>query len=239
MIASRASRDDGMSNAKVLKVNIGSGPHGKPDWVNLDWGALALLSKLPRLRRLLIALRLLPASYETDWPSQPRLCNCRRGLPFADGSVDFLYSSHFLEHVPRWQALKLLRECHRVLRPGGLLRISVPDLRLLAEKYVQRDQAYYAPQQPPNADAAWSLADSFASNFYGHDTWSQPDWVGRLRQRFIRGHLWMYDFESLSRPLAVAGFKEITRCEGGVGRVPDLDFLDIHREQSLFVEAVR
>jgi SAM-dependent methyltransferase len=228
-----------MSNAKVLKINIGSGPHGKPDWVNLDWGALALLSKLPWLRRLLIALRLLPAHYKTDWPSQPRLCDCRKKLPFADGSVDFAYSSSFLEHLPRWQALKLLRECHRVLHPGGVLRISVPDLRLLAEKYVQRDQPYYAQLQPPGVDAAWTVGDSFVSTFQGHDMWSEPDWVGRLRARFIRGHLWMYDFHSLSRLLMAAGFKEVAHCEAGVGRVPDLDFLDIHREQSLYVEAVR
>ena len=228
-----------MSNAKVLKVNIGTGPHGKPDWINLDWGVLPLLSKLRWLRRLLIGLRLLPASYETDWPSQPRLRDCRKGLPFADGSIDFLYTSHFLEHLPRWQATKLLRDCWRILRPDGVLRISVPDLRLLAEKYVQRDQQYYAQVQPPNVDAAWTIADSFGAGFYGHDTWTQPSWTARLREKFIRGHLWMYDFESLSRLLTAAGFKEVIRCEAGVGRVPDLDFLDIHREQSLYVEAVR
>jgi hypothetical protein len=49
----------------------------------------------------------------------------------------------------------------------------------------------------------------------------------------------MYDFESLNRLLKAAGFNEVTRCEAGMGRVPDIDFLDIHREQSLFVEAVR
>ena len=58
-------------------------------------------------------------------------------LPLADAGMDIVYSSHFIEHVPRDCVLALLRECRRVLRPGGLLRLVVPDLLEMCSRYVQ------------------------------------------------------------------------------------------------------
>lgn len=50
-----------------------------------------------------------------------------RPLPLPDGSVDRILSEHFLEHIPLHGIAHVLRECHRVLRPGGVARIAVPD----------------------------------------------------------------------------------------------------------------
>lgn len=57
-------------------------------------------------------------------------------LDYDDGSVDLIYASHVLEHFPRDETLKVLREWHRVLRPEGLLRVSVPDFARIADFYV-------------------------------------------------------------------------------------------------------
>jgi predicted SAM-dependent methyltransferase len=62
-------------------------------------------------------------------------------LPAASASLDVVYSSHFIEHVPRHRVAPLLRECHRVLKPGGLLRLVVPDLLEMCTRYVQARQA--------------------------------------------------------------------------------------------------
>lgn len=62
-------------------------------------------------------------------------------LPVADASIDIVYSSHFIEHVPRPRVAALLRECRRVLRPRGLLRLVVPDLLEMCSRYVQARQA--------------------------------------------------------------------------------------------------
>lgn len=60
----------------------------------------------------------------------------RQALPFADGAFAAVYHSHVLEHLPRERALPFLKECHRVLQPGGILRVAVPDLETIVELYL-------------------------------------------------------------------------------------------------------
>ena len=61
----------------------------------------------------------------------------RKGISFPDGKFDVVYHSHLLEHFPRAQALPFLRECYRVLKPGGIIRVAVPDLERIARVYLQ------------------------------------------------------------------------------------------------------
>lgn len=56
-------------------------------------------------------------------------------LPIAAGQADLIYASHVLEHFGRAEYLDVLREWHRVLRPGGVLRLSVPDFAACAKIY--------------------------------------------------------------------------------------------------------
>lgn len=223
----------------LVKVNIGSGPHGKSDWINLDWGVLPLLSKMPWLCYILAKLHLIPKSYHKPWPSKPRLYDCRRKLPFLDNSVDYIYTSHFIEHLRRYQTIKLLAECKRILRPGGILRICVPDMKLLTQKYIQCDKNFFLMLEKSNdkENQLNNLTDLFVQHFYGYDSWSRPTLMQKTQQRFIRGHLWMYDYESLRELLDVVGFSIINRCEPGKGNVPDIEYLDIHKIGSLFIEA--
>ena len=55
---------------------------------------------------------------------------------YQDDSVEIVYASHILEHIPRPKLLDALREWRRVLEPGGIVRIAVPDFRILAELYL-------------------------------------------------------------------------------------------------------
>jgi len=57
-------------------------------------------------------------------------------LPFADGSVDMVYSSHFLEHVPFRAVRPVLADWCRVLKSGGTIEIHVPDLEVMAKKLI-------------------------------------------------------------------------------------------------------
>lgn len=61
----------------------------------------------------------------------------RKGVPFQDSVFDVVYSSHILEHFPKNAALPFIKECYRVLRPGGIIRIAVPDLERIARLYLQ------------------------------------------------------------------------------------------------------
>ncbi|MFN9668515.1 MAG: class I SAM-dependent methyltransferase, partial [Pseudanabaena sp.] len=62
--------------------------------------------------------------------------NLLKGIPFPDQSFDVIYHSHVLEHFSRSQANFFLRECHRVLRHKGILRIAIPDLEQIVKTYL-------------------------------------------------------------------------------------------------------
>lgn len=64
-------------------------------------------------------------------------------LPFEDGSIDAVFSSHFFEHVEDAVALNLFAEARRVLRPGKVLRIAVPDFELALARYAARDHGFF------------------------------------------------------------------------------------------------
>lgn len=90
-----------------VRLHLGSGPERLRGWTNVD----------------------------LYFPAE--LClDLRTPLPFPDGSVDVIYSQHFLEHLDHAAGLRLLAECARVLKPGGWLRISTPDLEGHARAYV-------------------------------------------------------------------------------------------------------
>jgi SAM-dependent methyltransferase len=90
-------------------LNLGCGETFHPDWANLDFVSNSSAVK--------------------EW-------DLKRGLPFRDQSFDCCYSSHVLEHLTHVEATALLMEILRVLKPGGVTRIVVPDFELAAREYL-------------------------------------------------------------------------------------------------------
>ena len=92
-----------------LKLEYGSGPkQGSGDWVTLD----------------------ICKGADLCW-------NLDRGLPFPDASLDAVYSSHVHEHFDTWENEVLLRECYRVLKPGGSFSAAVPDASIFIQAYLK------------------------------------------------------------------------------------------------------
>jgi len=226
----------------MMKINLGCGPVGKDDWINVDWGILAIMQFYSPVKKICIKLRLFPKAYDVKWPKNLKLHDCRKGLPFNSNSTDFIYTSHFLEHLKKYEAKKLIEECYRVLKNGGIIRVVVPDLELLVKKYLEKDIGFFKKfsatlikrgegnSEPPLADY---LVDNFYPDFYKQ----KFSLINRFMNLFIRPHLWMYDYESLRNLLEGLGFKNISRKLFKEGKVPDLDILDIFPEVSLYVEA--
>lgn len=91
-------------------LNIGCGGWSHPDWINIDlWGGADVICH-----------------------------NITEGLPFPDESFDVVYHSHLLEHIPLIKALPFMKECYRVLKPGGIVRVLVPDLEQIAKLYLEK-----------------------------------------------------------------------------------------------------
>ncbi|ETR67103.1 MAG: hypothetical protein OMM_11950, partial [Candidatus Magnetoglobus multicellularis str. Araruama] len=83
--------------------------------------------------------------YHSDWinidiqSSGPDVIahNLFHGIPYTDNSVDVVYHSHLLEHMPKQFGPVFIRECFRVLKNGGIIRIAVPDLEQIVQEYIK------------------------------------------------------------------------------------------------------
>jgi predicted SAM-dependent methyltransferase len=168
-----------------LRLNLGSGHHPKPGWVNVD-----LLAPTVDLR-----------------------LDLRERLPFANDTAELVYCEHFFEHlcypnldVPQArelepsghesEALQFLRECQRVLTPGGTLHLVVPDVEGIIQQYVDRRRIPFPL-----------------------DHWWGPKWCDTplhcVNYVFRQGteHKYAYDDETLQLVLRRAGFVHVRRRE--------------------------
>jgi len=205
-----------------IKVNLGAGPSGINGWLNLDWGILPILAKAGWPRTLLIKLGILEENYNVVWP-EFRLYDIRRKLPFGDKSVDFIYCSHVLEHFEKYQVLNILKECQRILKNDGVLRVVVPDIKKIIKIYGEDNDA-----------------DKFAELIWGYNkSRLEKSRIDRLKEYFIRGHQWSYDTDSMKKIMLAAGFK-MTKVESFCqGKTPDLKKLELEgqKKESLYLEA--
>lgn len=84
-----------------------------------------------------------------------------RGIPFADAAFDAVYTSHFVEHLSRPEAFAVLNECRRVLRPGGVIRVVVPDLEGLVRAYLGTLEKARQGSRLAAANYDWLLLEMF------------------------------------------------------------------------------
>jgi ubiquinone/menaquinone biosynthesis C-methylase UbiE len=118
-----------------MKLNLGCGSQVVDGWVNVDYALGARLMRVPLFSMLNRRIRL----FSMDWDSRIFIHDLRERFPWEGSSVDKIYSSHTLEHLSKEDGRNFLRECFRVLRPGGVLRIVVPDLEAFVSKYAKRE----------------------------------------------------------------------------------------------------
>ena len=201
-------------------LNIACGTRMHRGWNNMDFSPYALLARHRSLARLLRSVGMLSAQrLERLAQIDPDIIrwDLRRGIPFDDGTFDVVYHSHFLEHIDRHQAPGLLRECGRVLKPGGVLRVVVPDLEMLVGCYTQSLRAQTANEaasETRHEEAIAGLFDQMVRR-ESSGTVEQSGWRQSLERR-VRGgadatgelHRWMYDRYSLAALLRRAGFRE-------------------------------
>jgi len=227
-------------NTITLKLNLGCGLVAPDGWVNIDSSYNARLAKYPKLRRFLGKFKILPKRLiEIPWPKNIIILDVRKGLPYPDNSVKYIYSSHFLEHLSRAEAKKLLGECYRVLVPGGALRIIVPDLLACVEKYTEAFHKWDENSQ------GLCPAEIFLENLamYDHGLANEPFWLRFYKKKFYdkNTHKWAYDEQSLSYLLKGTGFKDICKRKYGESLIENVVNLDIPErfEGSICFEAVK
>jgi SAM-dependent methyltransferase len=144
----------------------------------------------------------------------------RTGLALGDDSIDYAVAIHGLQDLPYLDVVPALRELRRVLRPGGVLRLALPDLERSIEAWRRGDPAYFYIRD----DEVTSISGKLIV---------QAIWYGSTRTPFT------WDF--LKELALRAGFRRVTRCafHRTASAWPDIVALDNRERESLFAEAVK
>jgi SAM-dependent methyltransferase len=248
-------------SANRALLNLGCGTRTDPSWNNLDFSPYARLRKRPRTVKALRAIGFLSDErYQRLQAIDPSIIwwNLVRGIPFENSTFDVVYHSHFLEHLERDAAINFLRECYRVLKPSGILRIVLPDLEALTLAYRQAMEGLdrWGETSATEAEHEKAIAYLFDQAVRRRSTGptEQGKWVGRV-EALLRGnaedtgenHRWMYDRHSLSRILTRIGFGRIRKYSAMTSGIAGWErcFVDYNpdgtacKAYSLYLEATK
>ena len=148
------------------------------------------------------------------------VADIRDGLPLESDSIDYAVSVHALPEIPFTELVPTLGELRRVLKPGGVLRLSLPDLDKGIDAYHRKDSKYF---KVPDEDAK-SVGAKFVT---------QMVWYGYSRSLFTH--------EFIEEQLQKAGFSRVEHCtfRQTASPYPEIVMLDNRERESLFVEAVK
>jgi predicted SAM-dependent methyltransferase len=191
-----------------MKLNLGCGRDLRTGWVNVDLfqGAAPPIDPAKQPDTLLIRHDL------------------RAGIPLEEGSCDLIYSSHFFEHLSFADGRKLMADCYRALRPGGVFRIVLPDFRKCFDAYLRNDADFFRLLDEHK------LLDTFDPQ---HRT--LIDYVNYYCYQFGE-HVAMYDPEKLAKVLGAMGFRTVEPST----HQPDLDpGIDLRRHFSFYTSATK
>jgi len=168
---------------KKLKINLGSGHWKLEDWVNVD----------------------------IDPASKPDVvANLAADLPFANGIARLMHCEDFIDQLDLNQAAAFLHECHRILVPGGVLRVLTPDLRKLAHLYLN---------DPVRLEELWK-------NFVRVPlSLGTPGEIFNTGMRFA-GHTFLYDADTFTALSSSCGF-EARAVDYQQSEEPELRGLDL------------
>ena len=198
-----------MSQVQVGRVNLGCGPNAPAGWVNVDGSWNAWLSNHRLLRKALATVGVIGKNTPgAQWNMRPLVHDLTKPLPFEDNTVSVVYGAHVLEHLYLVDAQKLLSECKRVLRPGGVIRLVVPDLCSMAASYLKNKDG-----ESPSPSEKIAAADNLNEKL-GFRSPAPPS--GNLFFKFyslwkdFHHHKWMYDSDSLVHYLKDAGFAPVS-----------------------------
>ncbi len=181
------------TKSAVKRLNWGCGGHTLPGWINSD---------------------------QKEAPDIDLSCDIRQGLPLETGSIDYAASIHALPEVPLDGIVPVLQELRRVLKPGGVLRLALPDLLKGVAAYQRGDRDYFLI---PDEDA----------QRLGAKLITQLIWYGYSRTLFVP--------EFVEEMCLKAGFARVEHCRYRQTTTPFPEIVDLdNREaESLFVEGYK
>ena len=185
-----------LADHSTRMLQIGAGPNELHGWLNADFD-----------------------------PRQPTTIymDATKPFPVPSGSFDVIFSEHMIEHVPFEHGLRMLSECYRILKRGGVIRIATPNLENIAALETLQ------PSQEQRRYVAWAIENHVPVALENKRVASAYQPAHVINNFFWGfGHYFVYDPLSLSDALAASGFSDVKRFEPGQSDRPELVGLESH-----------
>ena len=173
------------------RLHLGCGDHSLKGWVNID---------LVRY-----------AGVDIQW-------NACEQMPLPSGCCQYIFHEHLLEHFSVEEGRRVLTECHRLLMPGGVIRVAMPSLEVMLARC---------------SDGSWHESRSL----HMPEVTTKAEYLNVCFRNW--GHKWIYDREELHRRLREVGFRTIKDAERSISTIPTLNGLENRPDSLLVCEAVR
>jgi len=189
---------------KLLNLGCGNNRPSNPEWINIDTIRANFGNRdCPELNNLAEEENYMELDLQTESLEGP----------FQAWEVDGILASHILEHLDAQEMLKLLRQCHLILKEGGVMRISVPSPKVLLNETL-------------NGRTDWGEACPPGLSFLEYAL-------------FFVEHKQILSREALFAALWTVGFRKFTEALPGIALIPQMGQVDNRLLFSLFVEAVK
>lgn len=192
VFSARRAIEHYLTSTAVRKLQIGAGPNNLPGWLNTDIE--------PRKEQAFL--------------------DAMKPFPIPDNSLNYVYAEQVIEHLPFDGGMVMLRESHRVLAPGGKLRLATPDLRQLLALFDQNEteaerRFMIAQLKMQGLNVKEPERPLFIMNVYFHE------W----------GHRFLYDRQTLQSALESVGFRDVRFVRHNESDDPELRNVERHTSQ--------
>jgi len=198
-------------NLNVDKLHVGCGKNLISGWLNIKNEKYEEYGRVKKINDILV----LNFNLIKKWP-------------FAAESIQSIAGSHFIEHLDLNKSIIFFQEAFRVMKQGGIIWISCPNLRLYAENYANNNRNFFE--------------NPLIKKFCVYDKAATPGEIFMAKAYDCgRTHEWFYDFESLKHILEISGFSQVKKKKRLDSQIPDIDKIELaEREiETLYVEAVK
>lgn len=209
-----------MSDTKLKLVQFGCGSCCPDEWENYDVSPALTVGRWPVLGPMIFR--------NGSFPANARYGDIVKGLPVTENSVDVIYSSHVLEHLYKDDCETAVHNVLAHLKPGGVFRFVVPDLRRMARAYLDYD-----------------VNDGGLRFFGGMHVSPAEKPRGLIKKiRFLYGHSahrWMWDYRGLADLLQRSGFSQIREANMGDSDIAEFASVEMadRYELAVCVEAIK
>ncbi|GAC1309873.1 MAG: hypothetical protein NVSMB24_26100 [Mucilaginibacter sp.] len=198
-------------------IQYGCGFTAPAEWINYDASPTLWFERLPVVGKLY-------TRNQQRFPHNVKFGDIVKGLPEKPESCDGIYCSHILEHLAYSDFIIALKNTYILLKPGGIFRGVVPDLRSAVMNYIAEYEKVDSPASELMRSTMLGVENrpkSLSSNvksLYGNSK-----------------HLWMWDYRSLAFELKKAGFLNVRECRFGDSADPVFNLVE---EENRFAAAV-